>query len=152
MTHALSQTSFQRLQTCHPDLQLIITEAIKYSPVDFGVSYGHRTPEEQNELYQKGRTTKGDIVTFMDGYDRKSKHNESPSHAVDIYCWPMEVMYDEWHLMCVVGVVLSTAARLYEEGKIKTRIRSGVDWNKNGIFVNKDRNEKFTDMPHFEII
>jgi peptidoglycan L-alanyl-D-glutamate endopeptidase CwlK len=152
MTHSLSQTSLKRLQTCHPDLQAVILEAIKYSPVDFGVSHGHRTPEEQNELYQKGRTTPGAIVTFMDGYVKKSKHNENPSKAVDIYCWPTEIMYDMNHLCTVGGVIMATAQRLYDEGKIKSRIKWGNDWNMNGILVLKDGSEKFIDAPHFEII
>jgi peptidoglycan LD-endopeptidase CwlK len=148
----LSNASRTKLETCHPDLQLVIEEAIKYSPVDFGVSHGYRSPQEQNELYQKGRTTPGDIVTYLDGYNKKSKHNETPSHAVDIYCWPREIMYDAEHLTAIVGVILSTANRLYDEGKITHRLRSGGDWNSNGVFVRKDDSERFVDMPHFEII
>ena len=152
MSYFLSQSSKRRLETCHPDLQLVIEEAIKYSPIDFGVSHGHRSPEEQNELYQKGRTQPGDIVTYLDGYNKKSKHNESPSHAVDIYCSPSQIMYDAQHLSAVVSVILSTASRLYDEGKITHRLRSGGDWNRNGIFVHKDPAERFIDMPHIEII
>lgn len=146
----LSQSSKKRLETCHPDLQLVIEESIKYSPVDFGISHGYRSPEEQNELYQKGRTKPGDVVTYLDGYNKKSKHNESPSDAVDFYCWPREIMYDTEHLAAVVGVILSTANRLYEEGKINSIIKSGGDWNQNGIFVRKDDSERFIDMPHIE--
>lgn len=148
----LSDTSNRKLDTCHPDLQKIIREAIRWSPIDFGVSHGQRTPEEQNELYQKGRTTPGDIVTYLDGYEKKSKHNESPSDAVDIYCWPREIMYDQEHLAATVGVIMATAARLLEEGMITSRIRSGGDWNRNGVFVHKDKNERFIDMPHIERI
>jgi peptidoglycan L-alanyl-D-glutamate endopeptidase CwlK len=147
-----SEASKKRLATCHPDLQLIMEEAIKYSPVDFGISHGQRTPEEQNELYQKGRTTPGSIVTYLDGYNKKSKHNETPSQAVDFYCWPQAIMYDPEHLTCVVGVIMSTAARLLEEGRITSRVRSGGDWNRNGVFVTKDPAEKFIDMSHIEII
>jgi len=34
----------------------------------------HRTPEQQNELYQKGRTEPGGIVTYCDGYSKISYH------------------------------------------------------------------------------
>jgi peptidoglycan LD-endopeptidase CwlK len=151
MTRSFSKSSIDRLLTCHHDLQKVMFEAIKYSPVDFGISHGHRTPQEQNELYQKGRTTLGDIVTYKDGFINKSKHNESPSLAVDFYCWPREIMYDQSHLCAVVGVILATAERLYAEGKINSRIKSGGDWNKNGVFVFKDKGEKFIDLPHIEI-
>lgn len=152
MSYSLSETSQLRLGTCHPDLHLIILEAIKYSPIDFGVSHGHRTPEEQNKLYQQGRTKPGQIVTYLDGYKKKSKHNESPSLAVDIYCWPRKVMYDMNHLCTVGGVIIATAARLYNEGRITHKLVWGNDWNKNGILVPKDGSERMIDAPHFEII
>lgn len=37
---------------------------------------GHRSDKEQNELYQKGRTTPGPIVTNCDGYFQRSKHQD----------------------------------------------------------------------------
>ena len=151
MAYFLSSSSKARLSTCHPDLQLIIEEAIKWSPIDFGVSHGYRSPEEQNELYKKGRTEPGQIVTYLDGYNKKSKHNESPSQAVDIYCSPSEIMYDPEHLCAVGGVIMATAARLYEEGKINSRLVWGNDWNKNGILIKKDGSERFVDIPHFQI-
>ena len=151
MSYFLSQSSKARLETCHPDIQLIIEEAIKWSPIDFGVSHGHRSPEEQNELYKKGRTEPGDIVTYLDGFNKKSKHNESPSQAVDVYCWPREIMYDRDHLCAVAGVILSTANRLYDEGKISHRLTSGGDWNRNGVFTFKDKAETFQDLPHYQI-
>ena len=36
--------------------------------------YFFRTVQEQNELYQKGRTKPGDIVTNSDGITKLSKH------------------------------------------------------------------------------
>ena len=44
----------------------------------------HRTPEEQQALYAKGRTMPGDKVTNIDGVTKKSKHNFSPSRAIDV--------------------------------------------------------------------
>lgn len=151
MSYCLSERSLEKLSTCHEDLQLVIQEAIKVSPIDFGISHGHRSPIEQNELYQKGRTKPGAVVTYMDGFDKRSKHNEYPSKAVDIYCWPQHIMYDMNHLCVVGGVILATANRLYEEGKINNRVTCGNDWNQNGILVSKDGTERFTDAPHFQI-
>lgn len=63
----------------------MVLEAIRYTVIDFGVAYGHRTPQEQQELYAQGRTKPGQIVTHLDGITKLSKHNAYPSNAVDIY-------------------------------------------------------------------
>lgn len=81
--------SLDRLATCHPDLQKVMNEAIKH--FDFTVLYGYRTPNEQFELYKKGRTFQngkwvktGTTVTNLDGKTKLSNHNYSPSTAIDI--------------------------------------------------------------------
>lgn len=51
----------------------------------FHVVYGYRSPALQNKLYQQGRTTPGKIVTNLDGYRNKSKHNTG--EAVDACAW-----------------------------------------------------------------
>lgn len=51
---------------------------------------GYRTAKYQNELYQKGRTRPGSIVTFKDGYTAESNHQSSlavdiaPMHGYDV--------------------------------------------------------------------
>ena len=45
--HQFGQTSLNRLQTCHEDLQILMDEVIKTCPVDFGIAEGHRTMERQ---------------------------------------------------------------------------------------------------------
>lgn len=47
------------------------------------VTCTHRSVEEQQRLYAKGRTTPGKIVTNVDGVKRKSNHNYHPSRAID---------------------------------------------------------------------
>lgn len=138
--------------TCHPDLIMIVTESLKVSPVDFGVAHGQRPIDEQNKLYQQGRTTPGKIVTYKDGYTNKSKHNYQPSMAVDLYCWPRHIMWDSAHLSVLAGVILSTAKRLKAEGKIMLDLRWGNDWDGDGILVKSDATERFIDEPHFELI
>ncbi len=138
--------------SCHPDLVTIINEALKVSPIDFGVAHGHRSPEVQNKLYQQGRTTPGKIVTHKDGFKKKSKHNHFPSMAIDIYCWPKKIMWDEDHLCVLGGVIIATAKNLKARGLIKHELRWGNDWNSDGVLVQKDPNERFIDLPHFELI
>ena len=141
----LSEKSNSILSTCHPDIQKVIRLAITRSTVDFGISHGYRTPQEQNNLYQQGRTAPGNVVTQLDGFKKKSKHNENPSLAVDIYCWPVQIMYDEAHLCYVAGVIMSCAAEL------GVALKWGNNWNNDGLLVCKDPSEKFSDMPHFEL-
>lgn len=42
-----------------------------------------RDVREQQQLYAKGRTQPGGIVTYCDGVHTKSKHNAVPSEALD---------------------------------------------------------------------
>ena len=125
-----------KLATAERDLQTIFQEAIKI--VDFSVVYGHRTVEEQAALFAQGRTTKGNIITYCDGTDKKSKHNYSPSKAVDIIPYPTG-WRDEERFSYVAGVVMTTADRLWREGKIENKLTWGGDW------------KKFKDRPHFQI-
>jgi len=62
------------------------------------VNEGFRTAQYQNQLYQKGRTTPGKIVTSLDGYKKISSHQSSL--AVDIvpkfngqWTWNVEVKH-----------------------------------------------------------
>jgi len=127
-----SNRSSLKIDTCHEKIQLLLNEAIKTSPIDFGISHGHRTPEEQKALFDKGRTAKGVIVTNCDGYRILSKHNHSPSIAFDVFCWPRDIMYNEQSLTIVAGHILLTAQRL------------GINLQWGGLW-------KFKDLPHFEL-
>ena len=63
--YILSQTSLDKLNGVHPNLVNFMTELIKISPWNFKITAGVRTAEEQNKLYQQGRTVKGIKVTNM---------------------------------------------------------------------------------------
>lgn len=156
-----SNSSLDKLQDAHNDLQLIFKEAIKYSPVDFGISQTYRSPETQFEIFKEGRKFDGKewiidkpglVKTYKDGYYTKSKHNFYPSLAVDFYAYienKPSLTWDKFHLAIIIGVLLSAAERLYEEGKISNILRSGADWNRNGEFLS---DQSFDDMPHVELI
>ena len=62
------------LKGVHPNLVNFMTELIKISPWNFKITAGVRTAEEQNKLYQQGRTAPGAKVTNVDGYKLKSNH------------------------------------------------------------------------------
>lgn len=128
-----SSKSVSKLLTTDKDLQDIFLEAIKYSPIDFGISHGLRSAEEQNELYQQGRTKPGNIVTNVDGYTRRSKHQDGI--AIDVFAWvDGKVSWEEKYYWMIAGVVLWVA----QSRNIK--LQWGGHW------------KSFKDYPHFELI
>ena len=141
MSYKFSNTSLDRLATCHEDLQLIAKEAIKVSQVDFGIACGHRTKEDQLKAFRGG-------FSKIDGITRKGKHNYSPSLAFDVYAWIGKASWDVAHLTYIGGVITSTALRLKNEGKISSSVRWGANWDGDGVIIT---DQSFDDLPHFEI-
>ena len=136
-------TSTARLSTCHPDLQVILKEAVRY--IDFSVVYGHRTPDEQLRLYGKGRVNgiimdKAKVVTYCDGVEKPSKHNKYPSDAADIIPYPSGWAATEFEWGYLLGVVIGIADQFYKEGRISHQVESGAFWT------------KFVDRPHIQLI
>lgn len=140
-----SKSSLQRLATCHPDLQAVLNEAIKY--IDFSVVEGYRTQADQEKYFKEGKSK-----------TKESKHllrycpeyGGAYSYAVDVvpyfYSIPHSDFEDREEFCLLAGVILSTAKRLKEAGKIKNDIRWGGKWSRERI----NRNT-FFDGPHFEI-
>lgn len=139
-----SKKSLERLETCHPDLQLVFKEVVKQ--FDCTVISGMRTPSEQLALYKKGRTEPGRRVTSKDGYQKKSQHNYSPSRAVDVIPYPVE-WKNLGRMKMFIGFVLGVASQLKEQGRITHDIVSGIDWDKD-TFI---KDHTFFDHPHFQI-
>ena len=144
--YSFSKRSLDKLAECENDLQVLMKEAIKNSPYDFGITWGHRSPVKQNELFQKGRDSNGniiskkDVVTYVDGYEKKSKHNYLPSLAVDIAVYIKGKLTWEPAVYLEVGVhIMDVAEELFEKGLIKNRIVWGGHWH------------KFKDWPHYQI-
>lgn len=149
-----SESSRSKLETAHEDLQKVFNRVVKI--FDNTIIYGHRSPEEQFELYKKGRKLvdrkwviedKGKIVTYKDGYEKKSEHNEYPSLAVDAVPYPIN-WQDTNRMRFFIGYVLGVADEMYRNGEITHKIGSGIDWDND-----KDLNDqRFNDMPHFRIL
>lgn len=135
---AFGKKSLTILQRVHPDLVDVLTEAIKL--VDFTVTYGHRTLEEQQALYAQGRTTPGKIVTKCDGVNNKSAHQGDPSLAVDLAPWPVD-WSNRNRFYFLAGVIMGVASHM------GVKIRWGGDFNRNGDLTDDD----FVDIPHFEL-
>ena len=139
---AFSKKSLGMLQQCHPDLQKVMMEAIKI--IDFSVTEGARTKEKQIEYFKTGKSktlNSKHLPKYCKEIDKEC------SFAVDICPWPIN--YNDRERFCLLaGIVLGIAKVLKDRGIIKSTIRWGGDFNRN--LITKD--EKFSDMPHFEVL
>lgn len=129
-----AESSKKRLKEADYDLQLICNEVKKISEIDFDISCAYRSREEQKALYKKG-------LSQLDGTSKKSKHNYTPSRAVDIYCYngsKADYSHDKMHYMA--GLFRAVSEDLYKRGITKNQLRWGGWW------------EDFPDMPHYELI
>jgi peptidoglycan LD-endopeptidase CwlK len=150
MSFKLSQRSLDKLEGVNPKLVAVVQKAILLTKVDFGVTYGLRTVEEQEKLVAAGRSQ-----------TMKSKH--ITGHAVDLMayvdgkgCWELNI-YDD------LADAMAQAAR--DEG---VAIRWGAAWHINDIRMYKGTMEQammdyidlrrsegkrpFIDGPHFEMM
>jgi len=145
--------STERLATCNEKLQKVFNRVILYH--DCSILCGFRGEEEQNEAYNN----KMSKVQFPN-----SKHNSSPSKAVDAVpypiIWPetlkmlnrfkegrgtiaqvMMAIKDLNRFYCFAGYVLGMAQEM------GIPLRWGGDWDGDMDF----KDQTFDDLPHFEI-
>lgn len=125
-----SPISAKRLSTCHPDLQAIMNTAIK--KVDFSILCGHRSEADQNKAFSTGKSK----LKFP-----HSKHNKTPSLAVDIAPWPVD-WKDRQAFIDLSKVIFETAKEL------GIKLRWGGDFNMDGNKTTKDN----WDLPHYELV
>jgi len=143
--YTFSDKSWDRLQTCHPDIIAICKELIKL--YDFSIIEGHRTQEEQMKYFREGKST-------LDGITKKSKHQTYPSMAIDIMPYKAGTnafsgnKLDTARFYFMMGLVRAISERLYEEGKIAHKVRFGIDWDNDDVYTDQN----FHDCPHFELV
>ena len=146
----LSTRSMSRLEGINPEIINVVTEAIKLTRVDFGVTCGIRTVEEQKKLVDIGASQ-----------TMKSKHLEG--RAVDLVAyvgsnvsWQLN-MYDD------IADAMAMASR-----KLDVPLKWGAAWTIGNIaewkgsmeeamnsYVDLRRSQgrrPFIDAPHFEMI
>jgi len=155
MTFKLSQRSLDKLDGVHPDLVAVVKRAIEITDVDFGVTYGVRTVEEQEKLVASGRSQ-----------TMKSKHliqDTGYSHAVDL------VAYDGSDVVWEINVydnICDAMARAADE--LEVPVKWGAAWSEGDIRFYEDTAEDamnayidlrrsqgrrpFIDGPHFEMM
>ena len=150
MTFKLSTRSTGRLGGIEPDLIEVVKAAIEITKVDFGVTCGMRTVQEQEALVASGASQ-----------TMKSKHLEG--RAVDLVAyigpnitWALN-MYDD------LGDAMAKAAKLHG-----VAIKWGAAWSVGNIadfkgsmedamneYVDLRRSQgrrPFIDAPHFEMM
>ena len=157
MAFKLSQRSLDRLEGVHPDLVAVVKKAIELTSVDFGVTCGTRTVEEQQMLVDAGKsqTMNSKHLPQEDGY----------SHAVDLVAyvgsdvaWELN-LYDNIadaighalvQLELDVGIKWGAA---WTEGDLKDYFGSSEQAMNNYIDTCRVEGRRpFLDGPHFELM
>ena len=117
---SFSNASKAKLATCHDDIQKLMNAVIE--KVDIIILCGHRGEVDQNAAYANG--------TSKLRYPY-SKHNSSPSNAVDIAPYPLD--WDNAKRFRDLAVVVKATA-----AELNIPIKWGGDW------------KSFCDLPHWE--
>ena len=147
--YKLSQRSIERLDGVNEQLLAVVTKAIKTTNIDFGVTCGLRTIEEQRELVKKG------VSQTM-----KSKHIEG--NAVDVVAYIGSRITWELNVYDDIADAFKSAAQDLGVG-----IRWGAawqipdirDWDRSmedamNAYVDLRRGQgksPFIDAPHYEL-
>ena len=111
-TYKLGKKSLRKLVGVHPVLAFAVSEAIKLSKVDFGVTDGVRTMERQRKLVKQGRSKTfrsyhlyglaADLVPYVDGNYRWDDPSSFQDIAVAIkkvihkHNLPIEWGFEKW--------------------------------------------------------
>jgi peptidoglycan L-alanyl-D-glutamate endopeptidase CwlK len=122
-----SQRSLRRLNECHPLLKRLMLSVIQ--EIDISILCGFRGEKEQNEAFERG-TSK---LRWP-----QSKHNVSPSMAVDAVPYPID-WNDELRFREMGRVVKEHWERIPAEEREGWTLGWGGDWR------------TFKDFPHFQI-
>ena len=155
MSFRLSQRSIDKLEGVHPDMTAVVERAIQLTEVDFGVTQGVRTFEEQKANVAAGRSQ-----------TMASKHllqDDGFSHAVDVVAyvgpdvsWEL-ILYDD---ICdafkqaaeEVGCAIKWGAA-WSEGDIRTYEGTSEDAMMAYVDLRRSQGRRpFIDAPHFELM
>ena len=150
MGFSLSSRSLKKLEGVDDTLVEVVKEAINLTKVDFGVTFGMRTLEEQQKLYDSGRSQ-----------TMKSKHLDG--RAVDLVAYFGSDISWELNVYDDICDAMAEAAR-----RNTVAIKWGAAWSVGNIvdyggtmeeamneYVDLRRSEgrrPFIDGPHFELM
>jgi len=150
MSFQLSSRSLSKLEGVNENLVEVVKDAISLTKVDFGVTYGLRTLEEQKRLVAEGRSQ-----------TMKSKHLEG--RAVDLVAyfgsdisWELNVYDDICDAMAEAarnqGVAIKWGAA-WSEGDIREYAGTAEEAMNAYIDLRRSQGRRpFIDAPHFEMM
>ena len=149
MTFKFSKRSLSRLEGVKPELQRVAHRAIELTNIDFGITCGLRTVEEQRQLVAKGASQ-----------TMKSKHITGDAIDVVAYIGPRI----SWELNLYDDIADAFKQAAIEEG---VALRWGAAWTVPDIrawqgsmeeamnsYIDVRRSQgrrPFIDSPHFEL-
>jgi peptidoglycan L-alanyl-D-glutamate endopeptidase CwlK len=150
MTFKLSQRSLDKMEGVDADLVAVTKRAIELTKIDFGVIYGMRTIQEQENLVAAGKSQ-----------TMKSKH--LVGRAVDLMayvdgkgCWELNVYDDLCDAMKEAAKELSVAIKwgaAWSEGDIRTYPGTAEDAMMAYVDLRRGQGRRpFIDGPHFELM
>ena len=155
MSFNLSKRSQERLMGVHPDLIAVVERAIELTEVDFGVTCGVRTIEEQEANVAAGRsqTMRSKHLPQEDGY----------SQAVDVVAYVGPEVSWELNLYDDICDAFKTAAEevgcsikwgaAWSEGDIRTYPGTSEDAMMAYVDLRRSQDRRpFIDAPHFEMM
>ena len=128
MKYPYSDASESALLSCDQRLQRVFWAAADYW--DIKILEGYRTPEKQKEL-----------VAAKASRTLRSKHNLSPSRAVDAAPYPID--WDDIERFYQFGWGIVGLA-----SSMGIKLRWGGDWDSDG----DTKDQKFNDLVHFEVV
>ena len=155
MSFRLSQRSMDRLEGVHPAMTAVVERAIQLTDIDFGVTQGVRTLDEQKANVAAGRSQ-----------TMQSKHllqQTGFSHAVDVVAYVGPDVSWELNLYDNICDAFKQAAE-----ETETSVKWGAAWSEGDIrtypgpaadammaYVDLRRSQgrrPFIDAPHFELM
>tara|TARA_R100000234_G_C4996453_1_gene178191 strand:- start:83 stop:550 length:468 start_codon:yes stop_codon:yes gene_type:complete len=155
MSFRLSQRSLDRLEGVHPDMTAVVERAIQLTDVDFGVTQGVRTLDEQKANVAAGRSQ-----------TMRSKHllqDDGFSHAVDVVAYVGSDVSWELNLYDNICDAFKKAAQevgcsikwgaAWSEGDIRSYPGSAEDAMMAYVDLRRSQGRRpFIDAPHFELM
>jgi len=150
MAFKLSQRSIDKMDGVDKSLVDVVKRAIELTKIDFGVIYGMRTIQEQENLVAAGKSQ-----------TMKSKH--LVGRAVDLMayvdgkgCWELNVYDDLCDAMKEAAKELGIAIKwgaAWSEGDIRTYSGTAEDAMMKYIDLRRSEGRRpFIDGPHFELM
>lgn len=134
MSWAYSARSLTKLGTCHPDLQILMREALAdpECPSDITILEGFRDEEQQNQMVAAGKSQ----LAWP-----KSRHNSEPSMAVDVAPYVGGISWDWLDYHPLAEHIKTVWQRIQMDGLTTGQydLEWGGDW------------KSFRDGPHWQL-